>query len=189
MHSDVSRQTYHDVLAACLPDTLSPSLHFHRPAPKACHFASSPAYKTLITASHSHSPFPQTTQQPIQPKPQYPHTYTQPNLNQPQPNPTCQPGPSAKNSPTSSPPWKPPASSLTSKYVVRRPPLSPQPHPLSRALSLPSPQYSTAPVNDTQNTPLPPGRTVKACQHMVSGLKKLLEDDLAAMEPPAGAGS
>jgi hypothetical protein len=45
-----------------------------------------------------------------------------------------------------------------------------------------------------QNTPLPPNRTVKACQHMVSGLKKLLESDLAAMEPPragtgAGAGS
>jgi hypothetical protein len=45
------------------------------------------------------------------------------------------------------------------------------------------------PTNDTQNTPLPPGRTIKACQHMISGLKKLLESDLAAMEPPAGAGA
>jgi hypothetical protein len=65
-------------------------------------------------------------------------------------------------------------------FKVRRPSTS----------SLPlSPQYSTAPANHTQNTPLPPGRTVKACQHMVSGLKKLLEDDLAAMEPPAGTGA
>jgi hypothetical protein len=135
------------LLPACLPGH---TLTFTSPPPLSRgHFASSPAYKPLIAASHSHSPIPQTTHQPIQtpnpPPNTHPHTRnpTPTNPNQPQPTPTCQPGPSAKNSPTLSPPWKPPASSLTSKYVVCRPPLSPQPPPLSRALSLyPPVQYN-----------------------------------------------